>query len=244
MSIVTWKKLIVKGGRVLNLSQVGGLDCTGVNSNVLDVVTLKCKEILKCLNACTASSTTDLYLTKSSSTYKASYFDPGIKILKTYFNGFINAKDYKLYVAYYAGGPSLACCPRDTGLKLRLKKKGNSKYIILEPAYNNPYSVGSVRKKLTEKGRCTTILHELTHGIMMTKDVETYGTAGYTHKSANMDNAVTTDSECKALALDGQVDTDFNVPLSYVNAENWTRAIWACHPVVEERTKDDRIVVI
>ncbi len=241
MTIKKWIKRNI--GSRNNLFQVGGLNCTSGTIKQLTEVRRNCVEILKCLNACTASSTTNFYLKDSTTTYKTSFFEPGIKILKSYVNGFLNAYDFTLFVANYAAGPSLACCPRDPGLKLRLTRKGGAKYIIVEPAFFNPYSVGSVRKQLTLKGHCTTVLHELTHGIMMTKDVEKVGTGGYTHQSANMNNAVTTDSECQALAQSGTVDTDFNVPLSYVNAENWTRAIWACHPVSSEAAKEDRVVI-
>ena len=103
--------------------------------------------------------------------------------------------------------------------------------IIIQPGFMGAYKAGGIDKELTKWGRCTTLLHELTHSVLNTVDVRKYGKNDFQCVSPEKDveKAVTTTKECKELAACELSKSKVRLlPMSWVNAENWTRAIVSC----------------
>lgn len=108
---------------------------------------------------------------------------------------------------------------------------------LIQPAFTLPYHVGNQRKQLTDHGRATSLLHELTHSTMGTKDVyavpgdnlRPYAVVADGMKPGDNWADVLTPTDCQTLA---QGRTSFKpanansqMPYAWMNAENWTRAL-------------------
>jgi hypothetical protein len=206
---------------------------TGNTSGALDteivIVKQALLEISVALQNADASSFTDEYLVGSQGTHKNIYAN-GLNRLKLHVKAYLNAKSDNsiLYVAKQTF-MSLASSPgyNTEGLILESNlRKSNT--IIIQQGFILTYPVGSVNKKLTTWGRHKTVLHELTHSLLRTKDVWFHGGVyGTTSQYAN--DAVTTRQETKDLASSAVTGCN-GEPMCYHNAENWTNAIAGCHP--------------
>jgi len=202
--------------------------------NEIAIVTNALVVIEECLNNATAGNPTNLYLKNSTSGDNSIKFDNGVKRLK------INVADYRkttglnlatLYVAF-ENVHAMASSPPTKQKQLNLSdNKKMTNVIIIHNPFTVAFTVGTTTKTLSDWGRYMTVLHELTHSLLQTKDVWLKG-ATYGVEPEDPDNAVSTDDECKALAAAELADqsVQYAPHLSWHNAENWTRAIMSCHP--------------
>jgi hypothetical protein len=108
---------------------------------------------------------------------------------------------------------------------------------VIQPSFEQPYTVGQQRKQLTDHGRATSLLHELTHSLFGTKDV--YGVPGdidrpYTFLEDGLQpgpnwQEIYLPERCRALAESRKTfragTMPQPMPYAWMNAENWTRAL-------------------
>jgi hypothetical protein len=188
--------------------------------------------IKACLDNARASSTTDLYLKDSTSISNRQKFNQGVVRLKKHVVEYQNTgtTGTRLFVAYQDVPGALASSPptSKTTLELGSDLKGVNT-LIIHASFTGSFVVSGVSKSMTDWGRYATVLHELTHSLLLTKDVWIRGTV-YGIDPPDPGNAVTTDTQCKALA--NAANVNMFMPLSWFNAENWTRAIASCHPTL------------
>ncbi|MCJ7602439.1 MAG: hypothetical protein MUO63_13195 [Desulfobulbaceae bacterium] len=201
--------------------------------NEITIVKQALATIMVCLTKAAASDTTDLYLKQSKTTYTKK-FNNGVGKLKKHVQSFQGtSRQQKLYIAHGLVPNALASSPPTTSKTLTLDPNNykSSTTIIIQPSFITGYTVGLITKTLSDWGRCKTILHELTHSLLLTKDVW-FKNSVYGLSPPNPDFAVTTDQECKTLAIANDIDSDNQLPLCWMNAENWTNAIASCHPIL------------
>jgi hypothetical protein len=235
MNVRAWKKITKKNKGVTvtrGVTKFPGMTnaITGASTNDVNKVKTALTEIKKALNAVTASAQTDEYLAGSSGTFRTQFKD-GVKRLKAHVDKYVSITDESctLWVAF-DNVFALASSKGQNYVGLRLSSnilKDNT--IVLHQQFNNAYLAGGQRKQLTNVGRHQTVLHELAHSLLNARDIEVSGTT-YDLGKTNPDNAVTEDSDCKQLAQLTTANVQCGVPLSFMNAENWARAIWQCHP--------------
>ena len=189
-------------------------------------------QIKACLDNAATSNTTNLYLTNSTSSNQA-VFANGIDRLKLHVGDYISDNgNTRLFVAF-EDITALASSPPTGRRELNFNdtKQGMNTIIIHSP-FTTSFRVGGVTKSLSTWGRYVTVLHELTHSLMRTKDVWIKNLA-YGIDPPDADNAVSTDDECRALAnvaSSNPINNTYGPHISWYNAENWARAIASCHP--------------
>lgn len=107
---------------------------------------------------------------------------------------------------------------------------------IIQPAFEQPFTIAQQRKQLTAHGQATSLLHELTHSVLGTKDV--YSTADEVRPYAFLEDGkqpgpgwqeTYLPELCRALAQSGAAFQNRTLPrpmpYAWMNAENWTRAL-------------------
>lgn len=199
--------------------------------NEIAIVRRALAEIKLCLDHATPNNTTDLYLSNSKK-HKA-MFDKGILRLKTHVVDYIDdTTSTRLFVAY-ENITAMASSPttNQDDLNFGSTRKSMNTIIIHNP-FTVSYTVGGQAKSLSDWGRYITVLHELTHSLLRTKDVWIKNTV-YGVAPADPNNAVSTDDECKDLAKvpsSNALNVKYAPHISWYNAENWARAIGSCHP--------------
>lgn len=103
--------------------------------------------------------------------------------------------------------------------------------IIIHDAFSHGYKKENKWKTPTPWGQAATVLHELTHSLLETYDVW-FHDGQYGVVEENQEKyarfAITTEEQCKKLAevSDSKIKA-YKPHISYLNAENWTRAIIA-----------------
>lgn len=234
MSIKTWRPprpKISTGSSKKRPYQPAGVAGAGMGVPA-DVAAVKkaLQQIRVCLVSAGIKNRTADYL-KDINSHKTT-FSNGVARLLRHVDGYLGTSERPgLYVARGNIRMAFASCRIKSG-SLGLANDGGTDrgtFIMINPAFTNAYSVGGVGKVLTDWGRCTTVLHELTHGLLRTHDVwKKHAGPTYGLFPKDADNGLTTDAECKELALVD--DTCKALPLCWMNAENWTRAIALCHP--------------
>jgi hypothetical protein len=202
---------------------------TGKDTEI-DIVKAALVTIKACLKDAVVSSTTDLYLKDSTKYAYGKMFSDGVTRLKNHVDEYLKSgtTGTRLFVATQNVNGALASSPptSQTTLDLSTSTLKGVNTLIVHPNLTNPFTVSGVEKRLSDWGRHTTVLHELTHSLLRTKDVWKKGGV-YGISPPDPSYAVTTETECRDLA--GAGDASSGIPLSWFNAENWTRAIASCH---------------
>ncbi len=200
--------------------------------NEITIVKRALIEIKLCLDNATANDLTDLYL-RNSKTSNRKIFGDGVNRIKLHVTDYLDDTAIaRLFVAY-ENVTAMASSPptKQDDLNLGTTKQSMNTIIIHNP-FTTAFTVSGRVKMLSDWGRYITVLHELTHSLLRTKDVWIRNTV-YGVDPPDPDHAVSTDDECKALAnvlLSNALNTKYSPHISWYNAENWARAIWSCHP--------------
>ncbi len=236
MNVQAWKKVTKKNFRGVTatrgVTQFAGMTgaITGASTSDVKKVITALGEIKKALDAVIPSAETDEYLAGSSSTFKTE-FNAGVDRLKAHVDKYVSTRD-EACIMYVAFDNVFALASSKGRNSVRYNTSSSilkANTLILHQQFNTAYLAGGKKKQLTNVGRHQTVLHELAHSLLNARDIEESGTA-YDLGPTNPAKAVTEATDCKQLAQLTTADVQCEVPLSFMNAENWARAIWQYHP--------------